>query len=197
MDQADLELIQDHLDPDQTRARLDQHNDPDQRDWFALYTKARAEKKLSLALDRLGIENYLPLVSEKRQWSDRTKIIETPLFKSYIFVHINYFREKVRALEAAGTVHMVRNEGVPVVLLPHLIENIRLLVEHAQSIRVDPFQGFPKGSTIRVRSGPFKGFTGIVDKVNSRTTVYVVLRGIGQVVSATVDPMDLELGEYQ
>ena len=89
MQRTGLELIRDHLDPDQARERLQEHNDPEVKDWFALYTKARAEKKLGLALDRLGIENYLPLISEKRQWSDRVKVIESPLFKSYIFVRIN------------------------------------------------------------------------------------------------------------
>ncbi|MEQ8351581.1 MAG: UpxY family transcription antiterminator [Leptospiraceae bacterium] len=193
MHQSNLELIQDHLDPDQARERLQEHNDPEIKDWFALYTKARAEKKLGLALNRLGIENYLPLISEKRQWSDRTKVIETPIFKSYIFVHINYIKEKVRALQAAGTVHMVRSEGQAVVLMPQMIENIRLLVNHAESIRVDPYLGFIEGTPIRVRSGPMKGLTGIVNKVNSRNTVYVVLKSIGHVMSATFDPMDLEL----
>ncbi|MCB1170121.1 MAG: UpxY family transcription antiterminator [Leptospiraceae bacterium] len=193
MSQTQLELIQDHLDPDQAWERLQEHNDPEVKDWFALYTKARAEKKLALALTRLGIEHYLPLVSEKRQWSDRKKIIETPLFKSYIFIHINYIKERVRALQAQGTVHMVRSEGQPVVLVPRVIENIRLLVDHAESLRVDPYQGFIEGTPVRVRSGTFKGLTGIVDKVNSRSTVYVVLKGIGQVLSAKLDPMDLEL----
>lgn len=193
MDQTQLELIQDHLDPNQARERLQEHNDPEIKDWFALYTKARAEKKLALALSRLGIENYLPLISEKRQWSDRVKITETPLFKSYIFVHINYLKERVRALQAAGTVHMVRSEGQPVILVPQLIANIRLLVEHAESLRVDPYKGFIEGTPVRVRSGPLKGLTGIVDKVNSRNTVYVILKGIGQVLTAKLDPMDLEL----
>ena len=89
--------------------------------------------------------------------------------------------------------HMVRSEGQPVVLLPEIIHNIRLLVQHAESIRVDPYKGFIQGTPVRVRSGVLKGLTGIVNKVNSRNTVYVVLKSIGRVMTATLDPMDLEL----
>lgn len=33
-----------------------------------------------------GIESWCPTQKKERQWSDRKKIIEEPLFKSYVFV---------------------------------------------------------------------------------------------------------------
>ena len=41
--------------------------------WYAVYTAARAEKKVKERLDQIGIENYLPLRTEYRVWSDRKK----------------------------------------------------------------------------------------------------------------------------
>ncbi|MEJ7678227.1 MAG: transcription termination/antitermination NusG family protein [Segetibacter sp.] len=57
--------------------------------WFALYTKPRWEKKVSSVLDRKGVECWCPLRKIEKQWSDRKKIIEEPLFTSYVFAHID------------------------------------------------------------------------------------------------------------
>ena len=54
--------------------------------WYALYTKPRWEKKIDAALLKKGIEAWCPLQKIEKQWSDRKKIIEEPLFKSYIFI---------------------------------------------------------------------------------------------------------------
>ena len=40
------------------------------------------------ALASLGIECYLPLVRERREWSDRTKEVETPLLPGFVFVRV-------------------------------------------------------------------------------------------------------------
>ena len=55
--------------------------------WIAVYTKPRHEKTVSNDLYKKGYEVYLPLLREKRKWSDRKKWIEFPLFKSYLFVN--------------------------------------------------------------------------------------------------------------
>ncbi|MFW1373630.1 transcription termination/antitermination NusG family protein, partial [Vibrio parahaemolyticus] len=57
--------------------------------WHALYTKPRWEKKIDTVLLRKGVESWCPLQKVERQWSDRKKIIEDPLFKSYVFVKID------------------------------------------------------------------------------------------------------------
>ena len=53
--------------------------------WYAVYTAARAEKKVKERLDQIGIENYLPLRTEYRVWSDRKKKVSVPLISGYIF----------------------------------------------------------------------------------------------------------------
>jgi transcriptional antiterminator RfaH len=63
--------------------------------WFVLYTKSRREKMVANALQKKGIEVYCPLMKKQRQWSDRAKIVEVPLFKSYCFVNL---REEERSL---------------------------------------------------------------------------------------------------
>ena len=54
--------------------------------WIAAYTKPRHEKVAYDQLINKGFSAYLPLLRQKRKWSDRKKWVEIPLFKSYIFV---------------------------------------------------------------------------------------------------------------
>ena len=58
------------------------------KNWYAVYTKPRWEKKVAGLLERKGIESYCPLNKVQRQWSDRKKIVMEPLFQSYVFVHV-------------------------------------------------------------------------------------------------------------
>ena len=58
-----------------------------EKKWYALYTKPRWEKKVYRLLSERGMEAYCPLNKVKKKWSDRIKLVEEPLFKSYVFVH--------------------------------------------------------------------------------------------------------------
>ena len=52
--------------------------------WNVLYTAPRAEKQVKERIAALGVECFLPLHRTPRVWSDRVKIVEVPLFSSYI-----------------------------------------------------------------------------------------------------------------
>lgn len=76
--------------------------------WYVLYVKSRWEKKVNESLMNVHIESFLPLVKSARQWSDRKKINSSPLFPSYVFVHINSgleFRKALTINEACGHFH--------------------------------------------------------------------------------------------
>ena len=56
------------------------------KSWIAVYTKSRHENTVKAELKKINFEVYLPLIRKKRRWSDRTKWVDFPLFKSYLFV---------------------------------------------------------------------------------------------------------------
>lgn len=56
--------------------------------WHVIYTKSRSEKLVAEKLKLLGIEVYCPVLKLKKKWSDRYKLVEEPLFRSYCFVRI-------------------------------------------------------------------------------------------------------------
>lgn len=55
--------------------------------WIALYTRPRSEKKVKAFLDKNGIEAYLPIQKQMRQWSDRKKQVDVVVIPMVIFVY--------------------------------------------------------------------------------------------------------------
>ena len=83
--------------------------------WYAIYTRPRWEKKVNSLLLEKGIESYCPLNKVRRKWSDRIKVVEEPLFKSYVFVKIgDEHRTEVRM--TTGVVNFVYWNGKPAVI---------------------------------------------------------------------------------
>ena len=96
--------------------------------WLAFYTKSRHEKKVRDVLTRRGFEVFLPMQKLLRQWSDRKKRVEVPLFNSYIFVHIPYHRSD-EVLQVPGVAWAIRHNDKPAELHPKEYETIVRFIE--------------------------------------------------------------------
>ena len=145
--------------------------------WYALYTKARAEKKVQEALIEKGIEVYLPLRKELKYWSDRRRWIETPIINSYVFVCIPK-TDILRVLELKGVVAFVSSRRKPVVIPDREIEAMRQAVASNLSLNVEP-RTVKKGQTITITSGPLKGISGEVVEMRGAKKFYLRISHIG------------------
>ncbi|MEP6727186.1 MAG: UpxY family transcription antiterminator, partial [Bacteroidota bacterium] len=106
------------------------------RKWLAVYTKPRWEKKIDQQLKERGIETYCPLNKVLRKWSDRMKMVEEPLFKSYVFVHVNEEEEKVVRF-ASGVLNFVYWLGKPAVIKQVEIDRIRRFLNDYENIEAE------------------------------------------------------------
>lgn len=132
-----------------------------EKKWYAIYTNPRAEKKTAEKLKEKGIEVYLPLQTTLKQWSDRKKKVEEPLFKSYVFVLINLELERLLVLETPGVVKFVRIGGeVPVIRTP-IIDAIKLSLAYFFDIQITN-QDLYINQQVQVIAGPLRGYTGKV-----------------------------------
>ena len=149
--------------------------------WYAVYTKPRWEKKIDTVLIRKGIESWCPLQKIERQWSDRKKIIEDPLFKSYVFVRIDQ-SERSKVLMTDGVLNFVHYLRKPAVIKDAEVETIKkYLSEKDARISVISEEGFAAESRITVNHGVFMGNEGTVLR-GGRKKVYVKLESLGQVM---------------
>lgn len=136
-------------------------------EWYVLYTTARAEKHVELKLQAEGVETYLPLHKCPRKWSDRVKMVEMPLFSSYIFV--NTTDEKLRTLiRVSGVARIVYYNGKPAVMRPKEIEAIREFVQKAAERECE----FGLSEEVMVACGPLKDISGKIKKIGRK---YLIL----------------------
>ena len=101
--------------------------------WYAVYTKSRCEKKTHTALLQQGIESYCPTTIVKKQWSDRVKKVEQPIFTSYIFVEITQAQQTI-VRQTFGVVNFVYWLGKPAVIKPTEIEAIKKFLEKHENV---------------------------------------------------------------
>ena len=126
--------------------------------WFAAYTKPRNEKKVFERLVSSGIEAYLPLQRSLKQWSDRKKMVEEPLFRSYIFVKINDV-DYYRVLNTVGIVRYITFEGKAVPIPEKQIDLIKQLLE--QNIEIETVEErIEPGTKVEVKFGSLLGLVG-------------------------------------
>ena len=136
-------------------------------EWYVLYTTARAEKHVELKLQAEGVETYLPLHKCPRKWSDRVKMVEMPLFSSYIFVRTT--DEKLRTLlRINGVSRIVYYNSQPAIIRPKEIEAIREFVQKAAERECE----FGLSEEVMVACGPLKDISGKIKKVGKK---YLIL----------------------
>ncbi|MDB5211543.1 MAG: UpxY family transcription antiterminator [Sediminibacterium sp.] len=152
-----------------------------EKKWYALYTKPRWEKKIDSVLIRKGVESWCPLQKIERQWSDRKKVIEDPLFKSYVFVRIDD-TERAKVLMTDGVLNFVYYLGKPAVIKDDEVDIIKkYLAEKDASIFIISQEGFKEETKIKVNHGVFMGNEGTVLR-GGKKKVYVKLESLGQVM---------------
>ena len=133
------------------------------RYWHALYVRSRAEKKVLAQLEDMGIQAYLPLITHVKQWSDRKKKVEEPLFKSYVFVYSNE-KEHIPVLNVYGVLKFVTFERAAVVVPENQILAIKRYIqdyERGEEGRImNDNEDLKEGQMVRIINGPMKGLVG-------------------------------------
>lgn len=149
---------------------------PSTKHWYVIYTNPRAEKKVAERLAKLGIEVYCPLVRTVRQWSDRKKKVDVPLFTSYLFVRLED-GERNRVFQADGVVRYLYWLGQPAIVRQSEIDIIREWLDEKEVEEVQ-LTDLQKGDTVVIETGIFKDETGTVTAI-SRQFVTLTIESLG------------------
>jgi transcription antitermination factor NusG len=151
--------------------------------WFALSVVPRKEKATAQTLRAKGYEDFLPLYAVKRQWSDRIKTVEMPLFPGYVFCR---FDPKTRLpILTIPTVMAVAGLGRTPDPIPESEINA-LQVVCKSGIHAVPCPYLTSGAKVRILQGPLAGLEGIlVEDKETRLVLSVTL--LQRSVSVEVD----------
>jgi transcriptional antiterminator RfaH len=123
--------------------------------WYPVYTCPRAEKRVFQRLSDSGVEAFLPTQKTLKQWCDRKKWVEEPLFPSYLFVRID-FSEHIKVLQVNGIVRFIFFGGKPAFIRNDQIELIRKLISGKDNFEITQ-SPFEIGEKVEIITGPFRG----------------------------------------
>ena len=152
--------------------------------WYAVYTRPRFEKQVQKSLYDQGIEVYLPLIKTMRQWSDRKKMVEVPLFSSYVFVHIDRSSYD-QVLQTHGAVKYITFEGKAATIPSEQIDNLKIIVDSNENVDTT-WEARRKGDSVIVTAGSLKGLKGELITEGRRKKVLVRIQGIDQNLTVEV-----------
>ena len=152
--------------------------------WYALYTRPRHEKKVFDQLEDKGLEAFLPMSRELRQWKDRRKWVELPLFTGYVFVNIA-LHKRVYALQTHGVVRLVGFNGVPAEIPGWQIDQLQQVMRNTDSIRSEDYLRI--GDLVEITAGPLSGVRGYLRETRGESRIAILIDGIHQSASFIVD----------
>jgi transcriptional antiterminator RfaH len=145
--------------------------------WYPVYTHPRAEKKASQTLADKGIETYLPLRRQLKQWSDRKKWVEEPFIKSYLFVHIPEHAQ-TDVLMTRGIARFIYFGGKIAAMPDRQIADLKLLMMSPLELEITEENLLP-GEKIIIKAGPLKGMTGEIISYRSQKQLALRLENLG------------------
>jgi transcription antitermination factor NusG len=152
--------------------------------WYAIYTRPRWEKKVANLLTQKGLECYCPLNKVRKQWSDRVKLVEEPLFKSYVFVRVtDEGRTPVRMTD--GVVNFVYWNGKPGVVKDREVQAIRRFLGEHEGVEAIKVELRPDEKVV-VGSGPFIDQEGTVIEIKNKSA-RVLIESLGYILVAQIE----------
>jgi transcription antitermination factor NusG len=160
--------------------------------WYALHTRARHEKKVAAALLERGIKAFVPVGREVHRWSDRSKVVESPLFPCYAFVHATITAEMQSAVSRHPSVfRWIGCQGQP---SPIAEEEMGMIQNVLRSgLPVGPHAFVKVGERVRIRGGSLDGVEGVLIGHKEGRKLLVSVELVQQSVAISLSGYELEL----
>lgn len=159
--------------------------------WYVVYTKSRYEKKIVNLIEEKEVAVYLPLVSKINQWSDRKKIVETPLFNSYVFVYLKNYKDYLNVLAVSGVVFFIKIRGKLVRVLDEEINKIKIFLRQFSDIEIKNSLEINIGEKKVIKSGPFQDYPCEILRIDNKNKICVRIDSLGQSLLAEIHPYHL------
>jgi len=160
------------------------------RKWYAVYTKPRWERKVADLLAKKHVECYCPVTRIPRQWSDRKKFVEEPLFTSYVFVNIDE-TQRLQTLATSGIINFVFWLNKPAIIQDEEIQAIRQFLNDYDNIVLEKIP-VKQNDYVRITNGALRAQEGLITAVNSKR-VKVLLPSLGFMMQAEVNTGHVEI----
>ena len=160
---------------------LSTNNDPQ---WFALVVRSQHEKMVSAALQDKGYEEFLPVYTSKRRWSDRMKELTLPLFPGYLFCRFD-LNHRLPILVTPGVLQVVGAGKIPLPVEESEIAALRSIVD--SGLQAEPWPYLRVGQRVRIERGSLEGVEGILISVKKPFRLVVSVTLLQRSVAVEID----------
>lgn len=159
--------------------------------WFVFYTKSRHEKKVYELLTRNGFEAFLPMQKVMKQWSDRKRKLEVPLFNSYIFIKDT--EDKIPfILQTPGISWNIRHNNKPAVLHEKEYTLIKKFLDSGLFIEAANNPDLKPGDRVKIIDGALRGVEGYLVHMEDKQHFMVFLESFTGSIKVSIDPRLLQ-----
>lgn len=152
--------------------------------WYAIRVKSNREKAVAEALEGKGYEQFLPLYSTRRQWSDRVQDVSLPLFSGYVFCRLD-IQARLPVLKIPGVLLFVGMGRIPSVVDDTEIGALQTLCR--TGLPLAPWPYLQAGQRVRIDRGPFRDVEGLLLEVKNRFRLVVSVTLLQRSVSVELD----------
>ena len=155
--------------------------------WWVLHTRARNEKAVANALNRLGVGCYLPLMHLHRRYGRRSLPVSLPLFPGYVFLRggPDECTAALRTNRVANVLHVEDQDQ----LQGDLAQIQRVT---ASDTPVDYYPALRVGRRCRISGGGLQGVEGVVLRRRDVSRMYIAATVLGQSAVIEIDSMLVE-----
>jgi transcriptional antiterminator NusG len=185
------------VDLDQLRGPLEVPALPQR--WFILRVHPHREFKVLKTFQQRNISGWLPIESSmqdviihRRGYQvTRKKLITSPLVSGCLIVpDFEVVGERWRSVD--GIIGIYRMGPCVPVLTPELYAQLRMIEKIRNTPNSKRAHKFAVGDLVRVTSGPFAQFCGLVERVDSRSRLSVGVDIFGRITPVEIEPGDVE-----
>jgi transcription antitermination factor NusG len=165
---------------------IENHLDPKEPRWFAVYTRSKSEKAAFRSLSRKGIEVYLPLRKHTRRYTRKIRTVELPLITCYIFVRIRK-DEYVRVLETENVVGFVKFAKNLISIPEEEIDILKRVLGEGWEVTAERTDHLVRGDRVEVAAGSLFGLQGTLVEDKDKHQVLVELERMGYSLRIQID----------
>ena len=160
------------------------------KSWYAVYTRAKWEKKISELLSKHDVENFCPLNKVVKQWADRKKTLYQPLFTCYVFVHVAD-DEHLKVKQTDGILNFVHWQGKPAIIRDEEIDALKSFLDIYKNVTLEKI-AVNVNDKVKIICGPLTLKEGNVLEVR-HNSVKVLLPSLGYALVAEVSKSNIEI----
>jgi transcription antitermination factor NusG len=152
--------------------------------WYALSVRYQRERQTERALQSKGLETLVPLYRSRRQWSDRMKDVDLPLFAGYVLCKFA-LTERIPVLDTPGVAKIVGFGGEIVALEDREIADIQRLL--ASNLPLQPWPYLQPGDRVRVEHGIMQGLEGTLLRTKDSARLVISVELLQRSISVELD----------